>query len=442
MIESPVERLVFRLAIPAIVLMLVSSLYNMADTYFVSSLGTSATAAVGVVFALMSVIQAVGLFFGHGCGNYISRQLGAKKFREAQQMAATGCISTLIGGVIITALGIAFLKPLAVLMGSTDTILPYACDYLFYILIAAPFMAASFTLNNLLRFQGSSFYGMVGITAGAILNIGLDPLFIFVFHMGVSGAAIATMISQIVSFFLLLFGSTLKGNIKISFKYFSPSRFAYAEMFRGGLPSLCMQALAAISIIFLNQVAGDFGDASIAAMSIVQRVSMFAVAALIGFGQGFQPVCGFNYGAKRYDRVKKAFWFCFKVTLAALCILAVVGYIFALQIIEVFRKDDMDVIRVGTLALRLRWLTFPLLGWITLVGMMLQTIGKAVPASVLALARQGIFLLPFLFILTPFMGIFGVQVCQPAADAATFAISIPLGIKSLKEMRTDKGFLH
>jgi putative MATE family efflux protein len=343
MIESPVERLICRLAIPSMILMLVSALYSMADTYFVSSLGTSATAAVGVVFALMAIIQALGLFFGHGSGNYISRQLGAKNFNEAKQMAATGCISTLIGGVVITILGIIFLKPLAILMGSTDTILPYACDYLFYILLAAPFMAASFTLNNLLRFQGSSFYGMVGITAGAILNVGLDPLFIFVFHMGVRGAAIATMISQIVSFSLLLFGCTLKGNIKISLKNFSPSRHAYKEMFRGGLPSLCMNALAAISVIFLNQVAGNFGDAVIAAMSIVQRVTMFAASALIGFGQGFQPVCGFNYGAKRYDRVKKAFWFCFKVTLVALCILTIVGYIFTPQILEVFRKDDIEV---------------------------------------------------------------------------------------------------
>lgn len=437
MIQAPVERLIIKLAGPSIVLMLVSALYNMADTYFVGSLGTSATAAVGVVFALMTTIQALGLFFGHGSGNYISRQLGAQNYNEAEQMAATGFFSSLLGGTVIMVVGLLFRTPLAKVMGATETILPYARDYLFFILLAAPFMTASYTLNILLRFQGNSLYGMIGITTGAVLNIALDPLFIFVFGWGVRGAALATMISQIVSFCLLLYGCTLKGSIRIKSSKFTPSLHFYKEMSRGGLPSLFMQSLAAISTMFLNHTAGGFGDAAIAAMSIVQRVTMFAASAMIGFGQGFQPVCGFNYGAGRYDRVKKSFWFCLRTSFFALCAVSLVGYIFAPHIIRVFRPGDLAVQAVGVFALQLRWLTFPLLGWVTLVSMMLQTIGRALPASLLALARQGLFLIPALYILTYLFGLTGIQTCQPVADVAAFLFSIPFGVKILREMNTN-----
>lgn len=438
MTTDPVEKLVCRLAIPSIAIMLISALYNMADTFFVGSLGTSATAAVGVVFALMAIIQAIGYFFGHGAGNYISRELGAQNLENAQKMAATGFFSALIAGTLVAVLGLVFMEPLARFLGATETILPYTCDYMRFILIGAPFMAASLMLNNLLRFQSSAFYAMIGMVAGAVLNIALDPLFIFVFGMGVKGAALATMISQIVSFCLLLVGCCRKGNIKIHLSNFAPSTSAYNNMLKGGFPSLCRQSLASIAAISLNQVAGSYSDAAIAAISIVQRVTMFAGSALLGFGQGFQPVCGLNYGAKRYDRVKKAFWFCMRIATVALVFLAVLGFIFAPNIIALFRKDDMEVIKIGTIALRLQCVAFPVLGWIILMSMMMQTIGNVIPASILALARQGLFLLPFLFILTPFMGIFGVQVCQPAADLATFAISIPLGIRVLREMNSHK----
>ena len=292
-------------------------------------------------------------------------------------------------------------------------------------------------LNNLLRFQGSAFYGMIGMTAGAFLNIALDPLLIFVFKMGVSGAALATMISQFVSFCLLLRGCTRQGNIRISFRCFSPSFAFYREILRGGLPSLCRQSFASIATICLNRVAGGYGDAAIAAISIVQRVTMFANSALLGFGQGFQPVCGFNYGAGLYKRVKKAFWFCVRVSSVVLVVLAVTGFAFAPQIIALFRKDDPLVIEIGSLALRLQCITFPLMGWVILNNMMLQNIGKAGKATILALARQGVFLLPILFILAPLFGILGVQMSQPAADLATFLLSVPLGLGVLREMEKD-----
>ena len=435
MTEAPVERLVCAMAVPTISIMLISALYNMADTYFVGALGTQATAAVGVSFSLMTLIQAMGFFFGHGSGNYISRQLGAQNWGGASAMAATGFLSALIAGILIAALGLSFLEPFARFLGATETILPFACDYLLYILIGAPWMAGSLVLNNLLRFQGSAFYGMVGMISGAVLNVVLDPIFIFVLDMGVSGAALATMISQFVGCALLLVGCAHKGNVRISAGKFSPTLSAYREILRGGLPSLFRQGFASVATICLNQIAGGYSDAAIAAMSIVQRVTIFSGSALIGFGQGFQPVCGFNYGAGRYDRVKRAFWFCVKTATVALLFLAFAGWLYAPQIVALFRRDDPEVLRIGALALRLQCFTFPLLGWVILNNMLLQTIGKAVKASLLALARQGLFLLPFLLALPPRLGVLGIQLSQPASDLATFVLAIPLSFSVLRELQ-------
>lgn len=439
MTQEPVERLVCRMAGPTITIMMISALYNAADTYFVGSLGTSATGAVGVVFSMMAIIQAIGFLFGHGSGNYISRQLGAQNMEMAAKMAATGFFSALCVGGILTAGGLLFLKPLARFLGATDTIMPHACDYLFYILIGAPWMAASLMLNNLLRFQGSAFYGMIGMIAGAALNIILDPLFIFGLGMGIGGAGLATMLSQLVSLGLLWLGCLRGGNIRIDFRKFSPRFLMYKEILRGGLPSLLRQGVASIAVICLNRVAGGYGDAAIAAISVVQRVTLFANSALLGFGQGFQPVCGFNYGAGLYSRVRKAFFFCLKTAAAVLTVLAALGYAFAPQIIALFRGDDPEVIRIGTLALRLQCITFPLMAWVVLNNMMLQTIGMAFKASFLALARQGLFLLPLLFALSPSLGILGLQMSPPAADAATFLVSLPLGLGVLWTLQQQDG---
>jgi putative MATE family efflux protein len=348
-------------------------------------------------------------------------------------MAVTGFLSAMITGALMGVFGLLRLAPFARFLGATETILPYACDYLFYILIGAPWMTGSLVLNNLLRFQGSALYGMVGMISGAVLNVALDPLFIFVFGMGVGGAALATIISQFVSCSLLLVGCTRKGNIAIKPRNFSPSLSAYKEIVRGGLPSLFRQGFASVAFICMNQAAGGYGDAVIAAISIVHRVFLFASSALVGFGQGFQPVCGFNYGAGRYDRVKKAFWFCLRTSSLVLLALAITGYFFAPDIVALFRNDP-EVIRVGTLALRLQCFTFPLMGWVILNNMMMQTIGKAVRASILALTRQGVFLVTFLFVLTPPLGILGIQLSQPASDLATFFLAIPLSVSVLKEM--------
>jgi len=439
MTTKAVPPLICELAVPTIISMLVTAFYNMADTFFVGRLNTQSTAAVGIVFTIMALIQAFGFFYGQGSGNYISRKLGAREYDDAAVMASTGFFMAIFTGILIAVLGLVFLEPLSIFLGSTPTILPYTKAYLRIILIGAPFIMSSFVLNNQLRFQGSASYAMVGIVTGAIVNVILDPIFIFAFDMGVAGAALATVLSQIVSFSLLCVGSAKGGNIRISIKNFHPNIHLLWEMGRGGFPSLCRQGLASVSGMLMNHAAGTYGgvcgDAAIAAMSIVTRVSMFANSALIGFGQGFQPVCGMNFGARKYGRVREGFWFCVKYSFAFLVIISVIGGIFAEQIITVFRKEDMEVIRIGTLALRFQCISFPLSAWIVMCNMMLQSMGVAGKASLISAARQGVFFIPFLFILTHFFGLLGVQICQPVSDVCAFLLAVPIGISELNKMK-------
>ena len=435
--QSNIEPLIVKMAIPTIISMLTTSFYNMADTFFVSKINTQSTAAVGIVFSMMAIIQAIGFFFGHGSGNYISIKLGAKDTLEASKMAATGFLSAMIVGFIILIFGIIFINPLAHILGSTNTILPYSKIYMKYILIGAPYMTASIVLNNQLRLQGNALFAMIGLISGAIINIILDPIFIFYFDMGIKGAAVGTIISQFISFCVLLVVANVWGTLPIKLKDFSPSLEKYKAIIVGGLPSLCRQSISSFSTAFLNTSASFFGDAAIAAMSIVNRVSMFANSAIIGFGQGFQPVCGFNYGAKKYDRVISAFYFCVRVSTVVLIIFAVIIFTHSHSIVNLFNKEDEALLDVANNALRYQALTLPLWGLITLSSMILQTTRKTIRASILALAKQGIFFIPIVYILPKFFGLFGIEIAQPLADLFTFIISIPLGYSIIREMKIE-----
>ncbi len=434
MTTTPVEKLICSLAGPTIVSMLVTSFYNMADTFFVGKIGTSATGAVGIVFSVMAIIQAFGFFFGHGSGNYVSRKLGEKDFEEASRMAATGFVSAFLAGLVIMIVGLIFLEPLCYLLGATPTILPHAKSYLRIILIGAPYMTAALVLNNQLRFQGSAFYGMIGITSGAVLNIVLDPLFIYVFHMGVAGAALATIISQFVSFLLLLRGTGTGGNVHIDLRKFSPSIQRYKIIINGGSPSLCRQGLSSVSTACMNLMARPYGDAAIAAMSIVMRITNFAASIMTGFGQGFQPVCGFNYGARKFRRVQKGFWFCVRLSTVFLLGMSVLGWFGASGLVALFQREDQEVIAFGTRALRFQCISFPLLGWITMCNMMMQTIGKGVRASIMAMSRQGLFFIPLVIVLSSRIGFLGVQMSQPISDVFSFLVAIILQASVLREM--------
>jgi putative MATE family efflux protein len=436
MTETPIPRLVLSLSAPTIASMLISSLYNMADTYFVGLIGNpSATAAVGVCLPLMAILQAVGFMFGHGSGNYISRALGAKDVENARRMSATGFIWALVCGAAIAVLGLTFLSPLVYALGSTPTIAPFAHDYAFYILLGSPWLVSSLVLNNQIRFQGNAVFSMVGVIAGAVLNIGLDPLFIFTLGMGVGGAALATIISQFVSFVLLWLGTRRGGNIRIRLNQFTATRAMFGEIIRGGIPSLLRQGLASLATVALSFAAGAFGDKAIAAMSIVGRVMMFAVSAVIGFGQGFQPICGFNYGAKRYDRVRASFWFSVKVSFGVLLLACVVAQSFAPQIVQLFLRDNPEVTRIGALSLRLQSILLPFASFQILSNMMLQTMGLAREASLVAACRQGLFFIPAVLLLPLALGLFGVQIAQPVSDICSMCVTLPLTLRVLADLK-------
>lgn len=435
MIETPVNRLIPRLAVPTIISMLVTSIYNMADTFFVSQISTSASGAVGVMFSAMAMIQAIGFTLGMGSGNNISRALGNREEEKASQFAAVAFYTAGIIGIMILIFGTLFSRQMVYLLGATPTIAPYAQDYARYILIAAPFMMTSFVMNNILRAQGNAMFAMIGITAGGVLNMILDPILIFGFDMGISGAAIATMISQMISFCILLRQCNSRPDcIRIQISRFRPSLAVYGEILHAGLPSFCRQGLASVAAVVLNFAAGPYGDAAIAAMSIVTRFMMFINSSLIGFGQGFQPVCGFNFGAKRYDRVLEAFWFCVKVAVALLTVLGVVAFLFSRPIVTSFRREDLEVIEIGTLALRLQLLTMPFQAWVIMVNMLTQSIGYGFRASIVAMGRQGLFLIPALMILPRTLGLLGLQASQPIADMLTFVLATVIVIGVLKEL--------
>ena len=436
MTETPIPNLVSKLAVPTIISMLVSSFYNMADTFFVAKLGTSAAGAVGIVFSLMAVIQAVGFGLGMGSGSNISRLLGQQKNKEADIIASTGFFSAITFGLVLTFLGTIFINHLMKNLGATETILPYAKDYAKYILFGAPVMCASFVMNNILRSEGKAALSMVGITFGGVLNIILDPIFIFVFKLGISGAAIATLLSQCISFSLLLSCFVRKkSTTKLHIKNVSKKIGTYLLIIKTGLPSLCRQALASIATIFLNVNASFYGDSAVAAMSIVGRIFMFTMSVMIGLGQGFQPVLGYNYGAKKYNRVKEAIFFTGKIGTIVMTSFAIIGFIFAEDIMKIFRKEDLEVIIIGAFAIKMQCLALPIHPMIVISNMTLQIVGKSWQGTFLSAARQGIFFLPLIVIFSHTMGLIGIQITQPAADILTAICSVPFMIVFFKEIK-------
>ena len=434
--QAPVHRVIITMAIPTIISMLVTGLYNIADTFFVGKIDTQATAAVGIVFSLMFFVQAMGFFFGHGSGNYISRELGARRHENAIKMASTGFFSSFLVGVIVLILGEIFLTPLSLMLGSTPTILPYTEDYMQVILLGAPFLTSSLTLNNQMRLQGNANFAMYGIVTGAILNVVLDPILIFTCGLGVSGAAWATVIGQAVSF-VILFLMTRRGeNIAIHFRNFSPSLQRYKEIFYGGSPSMMRQGLACIATMSLNLAAGAYGDSAIAAMSIVGRIAMLSFAVVIGLGQGFQPVCGFCYGAGLYDRLKEAYRFTVIIGTSFLIVICIIGWIISGSLIGVFR-DDPKVIAIGVVALRWQLCTFPLNSLILASNMLAQTCRKPWRANILAAARQGLFFIPLIFILPSYFGLLGVEMCQAVSDVLSFTLTVPIVIYTFREFTRE-----
>lgn len=448
MTTAPVKGLIVRLAIPTMISMLVTTLYNLVDTYFVGQLAdTRATAAVTVSYALMNIIQAVGFFFGQGSGNYISRALGNKEAEKCRKMAATGFLGALLSGTLILVFGMIFAEPLALLCGSEKDAqsLGYATDYMRVILIGAPAMCSSLVLNNQLRFQGNATFAMVGLSSGAVINVLLDAL--LVPRYKVFGAAIATVACQYVSFFVLLFCTKfLSDNLKFSIKDASFRPFYLKEIFRGGFPSLCRQGIASVMNVSLMHCCAIAATAQQttsvlqAAFGIVSKLTMFISSMMIGFGQGFQPVCGFNYGAGRYDRVREGFRFCVAITAIFLTLMSVAFFIFSSPVLSFMQRSSEDgagreAVNIAVKILRRQLISLPLMSFVVMSNMMLQTTGNVVGASVLAMARQGLTMIPVMYLFSCTLGLNGLVWAQPLADALAFVISVPFVAALFKKMR-------
>ena len=432
--QAPVHRVIGAMAIPTIISMLLTSMYNLVDTFFVGKINTQSTAAVGIVFSVMFFIQAFSFFFGNGSGNYISRQLGAQNTKDAEVMASTGLFYTLVFSLIVMLLGWIFLEPISILLGSTPTILPYTRQYLGISLLGTPFIMGTFCINNQMRFQGFTKYSVYGAISGSIINCLLDPVFIFGFSMGVSGAAVASVIGQICGFVIMLIMSQKEGVIHYTHRRISFEGRFVKEIIAGGTPSISRQGLASVSTIALNSVAGNYGDAAIAAMSIVTRISMFIFSVIVGLGQGFQPMCGFCYGAKLYDRVKEGFWFSTKIGTFFLLFWSVILIIFSGEVVSLFR-DDPQVIAIGIPALRYQMIIFPACSFMLMANMMMQTCRKTIRANILAASRQGLFFIPLIFVLPYFYGLFGVEICQAVSDIISLIVTIPIVWSAFKEMK-------
>lgn len=432
MTKTPVSRLIIKLSIPAIISMMVTNVYNLVDTAFVGQLGNSASGAVGIVFGFMAVLQAIGFMFGNGSGSIISRLLGAKNTEQASKIASTGFFFTLLFGAVVAIISAFVLKPLVMLLGSTETISPYAQTYISYILVAAPFITASFTMNNLLRYEGKATLGMIGLIVGAVLNIAGDPILMFGLNMGIAGAGLSTCISQIIGFFVLLSMFLLhKTQCRLSVKLIVPKFLP--EIIGTGLPSLLRQGLNSLSTVVLNNCAAVYGDAAVAAMSIVSRVIFFTFSFALGVGQGFQPVCGFNYGAKKYDRLKTAFYFSVMLAEIIVVVISVGLILFPGEIVRIFR-DDNTVMEIGNRALVLQGIAQLFLPFCMITEMALQSVGKKLGASVLSTLRNGLFFIPLLLILSNVRGLSGIQEAQPLAVTLAVIPSAILAVRFFREL--------
>ena len=406
MTETPIPQLVLSLAAPTILSMLITSIYNLADTFFVGQISTSASGAVGVVSSLMAIIQALGFMLGHGAGTIISRSLGSRDTTAATRFASTSFFTALVFGVVLAVAGLGTLPHFMMLLGSTETILPHACAYARPILIAAPLMISSLVMNNILRYEGKASFAMIGLVTGGVLNIALDPLFMF-----------------------------LRGKTVSQFRLSAVTREArdFGRILLGGAPSFGRQGLNSIGGMLLNLAARSHGDAAVAGMSIVSRIFMFIISVAIGVGQGLQPVASFNYGARKYRRVRQAAIFTIEAAFCMLVVLVGLCWVNGDALIRLFR-DDPAVTAVALPAFHYQCLAMLLHPIIVVANMTFQSVGASGRATFLACCRQGVFFIPLILILPRTHGLFGVEICQPIADVLTFLVSLPFLLAFLQQL--------
>ena len=437
MTKAPLAKLIISLGIPTTISMLVTNIYNMADTYFVGTLGESQQAATGILFTLQAIIQAIAFMLGQGSGSMVSKALADKDTDEASEYVSTGFFTGAVLGIVMMVVGLTFLTPFIRFLGSTDTILPYARQYGICVLVMCPIVICSFVLNNNLRYEGKAFYAMIGLVSGGIINIFGDYLLIMVFRLGVLGAGIATAASQFISFLILLYFYKKMAQGKIRLKFISKKIQTYATICRVGFPALIRQGLSSVSSGLLNNLTRPYGDAASAAMSVVNRFTAFVMCVGLGIGQGFQPVAAFNYQAKKYSRVKKGLIVTMVVGFGMICCLSVPGFIFAEQIVYMFQKSPA-VIEIGTLALRCSCVGVTFLALSVPINMLYQSTRQAALSSFLSILRSGLTFMPTLIITTKLWGLTGIQISQPLADVLTGLLSIPFVLNFMRKPLVDE----
>ena len=433
LVMTPVEKLIPRLAVPTIFSMMITMIYNLVDAYFVGKLGTSASAAIGVVLGVQSIFQAFGFMMGHGAGSQISVRLGEGDRDAADRLFSTAFFHALVISVIVGVLGLIGLEPLMRLMGSTDTILPFSKNYGFYILISGPALVGSCVLNNVMRYEGRAVLAMFGLVTGGVLNMIGDPILMFGLGLGIDGAGLSTAISQYISFGILLYMVFSKRTIsRLSLRYRSNDPDVTLSIIRVGFPSLIRQMLNSLATITLNHCAMPYGDAAIAAMAIVGRIVMFIGSAMIGLGQGFQPVSAYNYGARKFKRLRDSFYFTVKAGMAVLGILAIFGFMFPGPVVQLFR-DDPRVVEIGSRALRFQCIAVVMQPFSVTANMMFQSIGRSKEASFMAMLRSGLYYIPSLLILPLFLGLTGIECAQMVSDILTTLTCIPFVVRFMRE---------
>ena len=438
MTKTPIPRLVLTLSVPSVISMLVTNIYNLVDTAFVGQLGTSASGAVGVVFGFMAIIQAFGFMFGQGAGSILSRAFGRKDTEEASAYASVGFFMSFFSGLLISLIGFLWLDGIVMALGSTDTIAPFAKTYIFYILLSAPFMCSCFTMNNILRYEGKATLGMIGLMIGAVLNMAGDPILMFALDMGIAGAGLSTAMSQVISWLILLsMFLTGRADSRLRFRYLRGGLWRKVwNIVTTGFPSMLRQGLNSFSTVILNTLCAPYGDAAVAAMSIVSRIVFFAFSVALGVGQGFQPVSAFNYGAKQYERLRKGYRFTVAMSEAVIVVGCVLLVVFAGKLVGLFR-DDPQVIEIAIPALRLQALATLLLPPCMATEMLMQSTGKRLGATVLSALRNGLLFIPALLILANLRGLDGIREAQPLAYVLAFPITMVLAYRFFRKIPAE-----
>ena len=436
MLNEPISRVIPKMAVPTIVAFLINSIYSLADTYFVSSLGTNATAAVSVNASLDQLIMMCGSMLALGANSYIARLMGQGNDKKASQVLSTSFFLAFFVGALLTVFGTVFMQPMVRLLGATPTCEQYSIDYATYVLIAAPFMAANFVMNQCLRSEGSATLSMIGMGFGGILNCVLDPIFIIGLDMGVAGASLATAISKVVSFAILIFPYiTRRSLLHLSIRNFHMSKDIIGNVVSVGSSSMFRTGLAVVAGILLNDMAGDISDSVLAGIGVSTKIMMFPFSIILGFGSGFQPVTGFNWGARRFDRVKESYSFSSKVALLGAAVLGGLIAWFADDIVILFAGADPDMLEIGSLCIRLQCFALPIQGWVMVVNMLCTGLGNAKESLILSTARQGSCMLPILYPLAHYFGGYGLSSVQAVADLLSLILAIPICIKVMKKIK-------